>query len=84
MIFVNYVAGIQINPDLKEEILISPCFPDGITHAEASRIYLGHEIKTSWKRDTNRIRLEYVVPKNIKVRLLKKEGFDYEIIERRS
>ena len=84
MIFVNYVAGIQINPDLKEEILISPCFPDGITHAEASRIYLGHEIKTSWKRDTNRIRLEYVVPKNIKVRLLKKEGFDYEIIEKRS
>lgn len=79
MVFVRYVAGIQINPDWeKEEIVLSPFFPQGIVSASAERLYRGKKLKVSWKKEGDSIFFDYEAPKDIQVRFLKRPDFEYK------
>lgn len=79
MVFVRYVAGLQINPTWdEEEIVLSPFFLKGIECASASRKYRGSEVKVSWKKEGDTISFDYEAPKGMKVRFEKRPDLRYE------
>ena len=64
--FYKYLAGIRVDPAGAgfRKILIQPCLPAGLDWAEGSYKSLYGEIRSAWKREGKRLRLDVRIPAN--------------------
>ncbi|PWM71543.1 MAG: hypothetical protein DBX59_08550 [Bacillota bacterium] len=67
--FYKYIAGIRINPALKDPftVEIAPHFIEGITHCRAEREYLGGKITVEWERKPDGVHVEVSAPAQVKI-----------------
>lgn len=67
--FYKYVAGINVNPGLKDPytVEIAPQDIEGIGSCRAELDYMGGKIRVEWSRETEGIALNVSVPEGIKV-----------------
>ncbi len=67
--FYKYIAGIRINPGLKDSnvVEIEPHFLEKISHCRAEREYLGGKIIVKWRRESDGIHVEASAPANVKL-----------------
>jgi alpha-L-rhamnosidase len=64
--FYKYLAGIRVDPSGAgfRKILIQPSLPAGLDWAEGSYKTLYGEIRSAWKREGKRLRLDVRIPAN--------------------
>ena len=67
-VFVSDIAGIRVNPYLRDanEIVISPVIPTKLESASASYETLCGAVSVCWKNDNGQIHISINIPKGIK------------------
>ena len=73
-IFVSYIAGLRINPYVRDinEIVISPVIPSKLERASARYSTKCGEISVEWKKKGDSVHLEAFVPYGIKAEFVYK------------
>lgn len=73
-IFVSYIAGLRINPYVRDinEIVISPVIPSKLERASARYSTKCGEISVEWKKKGDSVHLEAFVPDGIKAEFVYK------------
>lgn len=76
--FIEYLAGIRLNPTLGDlsEVFIAPLFPSTLTHAEGFHISPMGEIKSRWEKNGDGgITLTLTIPDGMRGALLLPKGY---------
>ncbi len=78
--FIRCVAGIQLNPSLKNvnEVAIRPYFVNTLDNASAYHIAPAGKIISSWRREQNDVLLELEIPKDMVATAALPKGYRFE------
>ena len=77
-LFIEYFAGIRINPDLMgaNTYAIAPVFPTELDHAEGHHDAVGGKISVRWcRKDNAEIELSLLAPDEMKGKVIAPKGY---------
>ena len=78
--FIQYVAGIRINPALHDvnNVNIAPMFISGLEHAQGFHEAPAGKVSCKWKREDGKVVLETEVPESMYGRFILPSGYVFD------
>ncbi|HBM69993.1 MAG TPA: hypothetical protein DD377_01065 [Firmicutes bacterium] len=81
MVFIRYIAGLNINDNLDDSVFIDPIFPEEVSFAKAEREFKGEKVGVKWFKENGKYVVEYLKTRKIKVNVVEKCNVIYKEVE---
>lgn len=81
MVFIRYIAGLNINDNFDDSITIDPKFPEGVSFAKAEREFKGEKVGVKWVKENGKYVVTYLKTNKIKTNVKERCNVIYKEVD---